>query len=300
MCVPFKTQTEVEKVNFFVQEHFNSDCYIEAISGGETAQAYKIRINGQFLVFKLTPNSTDLETEKLAITKFASHLIPIPTIIETGKYDENLFYSLSTIAQGVRFDLLDRVEQQQVLPNLLTTLGHIHRIDGDINRGYGYVNPNRGLAKKSWSEFMHDSFLHRPLIEHDSAEIRNLLRSCYNDFQSLSLKLPEVHQLVHGDYGFDNAFVSNGLVSAVIDWTHCKYGDPIYDIAWLSFFGNNSDVGDLYLEHTTPKFSLENLEERERCYQIAIAIRSIDFYYNSGQKESFDWAIARLKDLRSN
>ena len=42
--------------------------------------------------------------------------------------------------------------------------------------------------------------------------------------------------LLHGDYGFDNVLVDQGKISGVLDWANAKYGDFLYDVAWLDFW----------------------------------------------------------------
>src|SRR5207249_1974221 len=57
-------------------------------------------------------------------------------------------------------------------------------------------------------------------------------------------RCPEERQVVHGDYGYDNVLAEHGRVTGVLDWEALRYGDPLYDVAYLQLYlpGNEGIV----------------------------------------------------------
>lgn len=55
-------------------------------------------------------------------------------------------------------------------------------------------------------------------------------------FVWLLKNIPEIHAqpvLVHGDYGFHNFIIDQGVVSAVLDWEFTHIGDPAEDLGYI-------------------------------------------------------------------
>ena len=100
---------------------------------------------------------------------------------------------------------------------------------------------------------------------------------------------PEERSLVHGDYGFDNVLSDGAKITGVIDWGGSKYGDFLFDVAWLSFWSREIDYKNLYLEHIKKKrIHIENFSERMLCYKLFIGLGSLSFYAYSGQREKYE------------
>ena len=49
--------------------------------------------------------------------------------------------------------------------------------------------------------------------------------------------LPTERYLIHGDYGFNNVLADEGRVTAVLDWANAKFGDFLFDVAYLTNAG---------------------------------------------------------------
>ncbi len=67
-----------------------------------------------------------------------------------------------------------------------------------------------------------ERFLDRQYFDDILARMNYLLKYC-----------PEERYLVHADFGFGNVLAHEGKITAVLDWTEARYGDFLFDVAWL-------------------------------------------------------------------
>jgi hygromycin-B 4-O-kinase len=106
---------------------------------------------------------------------------------------------------------------------------------------------------------------------------------------------PEERWLVHGNYGFGNVLAREGRVTAVLDWIDAKYGDFVYDLAWLDFWAPQRDYPGHYLLRRPDKSpEIPRFAERLRCYKLYIGLDALRFFAKAGREDAYRFARERV------
>ncbi|OAH14281.1 hygromycin-B 4-O-kinase [Streptomyces jeddahensis] len=122
-------------------------------------------------------------------------------------------------------------------------LSALHSADTSGSEGYGVcVAPGKGACGSLREALLHGAghdwervarmatSQERQLLDANMAAVEPLLDLC-----------PDIRMQFHGDFGLGNTLASNGVVTAVVDWTHQGYGDPLWDVACLDLWWPTSD-----------------------------------------------------------
>lgn len=295
-----KTKIEQELVVDFLQEHFdNSITEIEFLKGGESSQAFSFNSNGENLVVRINTDDASFKKDAYVVDHFVTKQIPAPRIIEVGKFDDKLFYAISEKAEGRTVNTFSPDEYKKVLPEMLSILDSIHSTDIRDTSGYGKWKPEDGVGElDSWKESIlsvHEYVKDGNLFKNSFLE-KDVWDKVYLELEKLVDFCPEERYLVHGDYGSDNVVSDGEKITGVLDWAASRYGDFLYDIAWLSFWGTKRDPQKI-VENIYRGKDIPNFEERLLCYKLRIALGSLSFYAYSNQKEKYDLVKQRLLDL---
>lgn len=109
--------------------------------------------------------------------------------------------------------------------------------------------------------------------------------------------LPPVLGLVHGDFGSNNVLVQDGTISAVLDWSEARIGDPQYDVANILFWRSwlpCMEQQARYFEAEEPGVLRD--QARLRCYQLRIGLAVLNDALADGDAHLAEWAAGRLAD----
>lgn len=102
------------------------------------------------------------------------------------------------------------------------------------------------------------------------------------------------HSLLHGDLSDRNLFVSNGEVTAIIDWEDALIGDPVFDLAyWATFHPEelHSSLLDSYFTWTEKP---QDFHQRFWVYYLRIALSKLVQHHRRGTPD-LQPSIARIK-----
>lgn len=287
---------------FLAQELHGEVSNLKYIHGGESSQAFSFEVNGQELVIRINDRNPDgFQKDEYAFKHFSSVSIPVPEVIKIGHIN-GYYYCTSKKASGRTVGDFSEVERLKILPAILSVADKIHEISVSDKAGYGKWN-NDGIGiKNSWKESILcvDEYVwgtdNNPNYFATTFLDQNLWERAYNKMEELLKYCPEDRYLVHGDLGFDNVMSDGTKVTAVIDWADSRYGDFLFDIAWLSFWRIDNSYEEVCLAHYKNK-TIANLKERLQCYQIFIALNSLSFYAYSMQEEKTKFPTAKLLRL---
>jgi len=214
-----------------------------------------------------------------------------------GSYNEELSYALSEKAEGQRIDSIDPKGIKQLIPSIVSTLKSIHSAPIQKDTGYGFWSAEFSPASKSWGEFLLASALAQ-FPEGRTHPEKTEINSWRERFIELCSRVPDVHQLVHGDFGFGNAFANSEGVTSVIDWAESMFGDPLYDIAWIEFwYRDKSFLNEYLLQIQDSDFNRAGLDERMECYLLRTGLRSLYHFESSKQDAKGDWTVVRLREV---
>ncbi len=299
-----KTKIEQQVVISFLEQYFNvliSDLVF--IEGGEGSQAFSFSVKNKEYIIRANTRDESFKHDEYAYKNFQSIELPIPKIIEIGRLDDKHHFAISEKVEGKKIDAFSEEEQTTIRPKLLETLDTIHTTDISSTTDYGGWDSTGNGHHENWNSFLKSlkkwvepkdapSLFETTILEKDAWE------KVYNEILELVQYCPEDRHLIHGDYGFDNVFSNGESITGVIDWGEAKYGDFIYDCAWLSYWSKKHYYRDLLKKYYIEKqVSISNFDERMRCYELHIGLGALSFYANSHQDAKYHWNKERLLAL---
>jgi hygromycin-B 4-O-kinase len=295
----YKTNVSSEILDTFIAEHSQyGDIDLQTIANGELSQAYLFEAPTGPKVLRINKHSDEgFQKDKLAHDRFSSDLIPIPRIEEIGQFSDGSYYAVSERSRGKTLDSSAQEEIEAVKQSIIQTMEAIHATQ-PIGGGYGFIKLDGNGKYSSWHEAMDgDQYKEEepeklaacPFFQPDiyarlRAKIKEYYKFCPND----------TRQLVHRDYGFGNTLAEGDRITGVIDWHDAQYGDPMYDVAWLDFWGEFQQwphVAEDIKQHYIKQGRLpDNFDERLACYKLIIGANSMSFFAKSEQEDKYRWA----------
>jgi aminoglycoside phosphotransferase (APT) family kinase protein len=246
------------------------------------------------------------EKEAYVYDHFASSVIPIPRVVHLGRLMD-VHFAISEKAPGQNLLQIPRSEYLALIPRQIELLDAIHQIPVGDKPGYGIFD-GRGVAfwpswrshlafvreeepagdfYEGWHALFESSFLERDLFEHLYSQMMQLIGNC-----------PEERYLVHGGYGFGNVLAQDGRITAILDWMDARYGDFLFDAAWLDFWSPEDEWHARFQQHYE-RMSREvtSYSERILCYQCYIALEALKFNAKAADRASYDYTRQRILSL---
>lgn len=157
--------------------------------------------------------------------------IPVPRVVGIGKSrGGGSFFVMERVA-GLSLEYeddaraLDPVQRYEIGLQVIRTLARLHRLDPARVRlaapDTPYVERQVRRVSDTWLRVGSG-------CGHDAAwrAVRSRLLERTPQQQN-----PTV--VMHGDFRLSNLLISDGGISAVLDWELCTVGDPLVDLAWL-------------------------------------------------------------------
>lgn len=300
---PSITTTEVLTL---LQGHFTSPVtQLTAVQAGQVARTFSFRVAEQAYIIRF--NSPKLAgafaKEKYIFDHFSSPLVPVPTIVDLGEF-QTFSFAIAHKLPGVLLNKLPPTEYKQLMPAVVATLDAIHQVDVRHQPGFGHFNQHGSGESTSWHAHLTDVREEEPEDQFfgkwhhlfdDSFLKRGFFEAVYEQMSNALVYCPEERYLVHGDYGFDNVLVEGGIITGVLDWANAKYGDFLYDVAWLDLWSPDSDFQgqfrDYYLAHERP---VSHYTERIHCYQAYMGLNALRFFAKAGNRAAYGWVRERM------
>ena len=222
----------------------------------------------------------------------------------------NLHFAITEKAPGQNLLQIPRSDYVALIPELIRILDAIHQTQLGDRPGYGIFDGN-GVAQwpswkahlefvkdeepagdfyENWHSLFESSFLERELFDRVHSHMLQLITYC-----------PEERYLVHGGYGFGNVLAQDRKVTAILDWMNARYGDFLYDVAWLDLWSPQDEWRERFAEHYghTGR-AIPNYSERILCYQCYDALDGLRFYAKGGDRTGYDYIRGRILALLSD
>lgn len=286
----------------FLQNNFDENIIaVIPIKGGETSLAYFFATDNKEYVLRLNISSSSFEKDKYAYEHFNSDKIPVPKVAGLGQISKELYYAVTERATGDILDNIDKQTFQNILPQLISVLEEIHTIDITNKSGYGDWDKDGNAHYKSWREYIlhirnNDYYNWSRLIIEGKYD-KEVLKKAYNAIVKYVEFVSEERVLLHADYGFNNVLSDGIKITGVIDWGVSKYGDFLFDVAWLDYwsdFGYSKVFKEYY---QSIHKNIDKYEERLLCYKIYIGLGASGFFAKFGKQHSYEWTRDRLLKL---
>lgn len=257
---------------------------------GEWSQAYAYRHDGGEYVIRFGRYAEDFAKDRRA-AQYGSPALPIPMVTEIGEAFGGA-YAISERAFGEFIDDLDGAGMCAVLPSLFAALDAARRVDLLATQGYGGWDADGVAPRESWRAALlavaEDGSADR-IVGWRSGMMRSTVatQAFQEGLDRLHSLLPYVSEdrhLIHCDLLHFNVLVADDRISAVVDWGCSLYGDFLYDIAWIVFWGpwypawRGIDFkGEAAHHFRTIGLDVPDFEERLRCYQLHIGLDSLKY-----------------------
>lgn len=283
-----KTKIDQKFVLDFLKSNFASDIQsLTNIKEGETAQAFSFSSKKSDFIVRIHSRKHGFEKDEYAHIHFSSKNLPIPKTFKIGKLNDKFFYSITQKSKGKIIDHFKKEEVQKFMPELINTLHSIHNVNIGKTK-FGDWEIDGRANEESWNDSLlklverYDNYKNEDtdnvLLEEDVVK-QILIR-----YKKLIPYCPNISHLVHGDYGFNNLLSDGKKITGVIDWDLSKYGDFLWDVAWLSFWETKIDYAGIFLKYyKEKKIPVPNFDKRILCCKLNF------------RADFFKWNVLALK-----
>jgi hygromycin-B 4-O-kinase len=275
------------------------DVTLNPIAQGEDSLAFGVEADGGFYVVRVNRWQEGFLKDRYAHEQFASVSLPIPRVLSTGPIGEGLFYCISERATGSTLEDQAPSDVSQLVEGLFHAWTELARCDISNTSGYGWFDETGRAFAHSWREYLLSEAEGweklreegQELVGRDPGDLLDLYRSLIDS-------CPEERVLVHGDFGSNNVMVSEGQITAVLDWDHAMYGDPLFDVATARFWATWLDCMAQQIDFFDARLSqLPNYEDRVLCYALYAGFHS---FLEGGEHRDDDaarWCERRCREL---
>lgn len=203
------------------------------------SQVYSYTFNGLDYIIRINPNIEGFKKDEYAYKHFNSDIVPIPKVVEYGKFNDTHYYCISEKVKGITYEDSPEDVINKLLPDITLIKQTINKIDISNTTGYGTFDSETGNAPyNSWYEYI-SKVLNKNWEFVKSLDFMDgeLINQALNTFSNLLEYIPETRCLLHGDFGNNNIMVEDGKrFNAVIDWDEAGYGDPLKTVAGAYFW----------------------------------------------------------------
>lgn len=297
-----KTKIDKKIVLEFLISNFRPDIKaLDSVNGGEVSQAFSFLSKNNEFIIRVHPKKHGFEKDEYAYKHFNSEKIPIPKTFQIGKLNKSFYYSITEKIKGRIIENLAKDKIRKLVPQMIKVLDAIHNFDISDTNGFGKWDSNGNAPDANWKNCLLE--LAKRLNSYKNKKQEALLEeSVVNTilarFNQLIDYCPNSRYLIHGDFGSDNLLSNNNKITGVIDWELSRYGDFLYDVAWLDFWEMKVDYTDIFEKHYKKTgVSIPNFQERILCYKFHFGLGSLDFFSASGQKKKYNWTKEQLLKL---
>ena len=289
-------------IQTFLSNKLNSNIKLSPVIEGMDSQVYSYAFDGKDYIIRINPNLEGFRKDEYAYKHFNSDIIPIPKIVEYGKYNDTHYYCISEKVKGITYEDSPENVIIKLLPDITKIKQAINNIDISNTSGYGVFDSQTKNApyntnKEYTSSVLKNDFEKIKTFDFIDSE---LLDSALKTFQELLEFIPETRALLHGDFGNNNIIVAEdeSKFSAVIDWDCAAYGDPLETVAGAYFWSNWLLCADKVWHYwkeiyqNTPHFN-----EIIACYSLKDGLAEL--YENAIDKdfETIDYVQNRIREI---
>jgi hygromycin-B 4-O-kinase len=284
-----KTRVDVALVEQFLRNRFGSVAEMSTLAGGEISQAFSFVADGEKLVIRVCWFDRGFRKDRIAHDHFASPALPIPEVLDLGAFGEGLYYAITPFADGGEVRDLDR-------DSVVVLLDAIHGTDVSHSTGFGEWGEDGNGTFASWA----DAVEAEAQVDEAVFALPFVRRSIFDRLARGVAKnlpfVPDERRLVHGDFGFDNLFAEGDRITAVTDWAMSRYGDPLWDVAWVTSWTVDRSLADRYRAYAQAAGRhLVEFERRLTCYECRIALIALSFLAVTGREAIYRSHAAGLE-----
>lgn len=300
--IDLRAIVDLEQVQQLLNQHFSTPITdLAVVEGGQISRVFSFRAGEQEYIVRFNKDNmmtSNLPKEAYLYHKLAPLSIPIPPIVHVGRLGD-LHLAISPKMSGQRLETLSAQEVKTLLPQLIEILNIIHHADVSDTKGYGVFDYEGVGPNASWRNFLsnigkeedeRDYFGKWHHLFDDTFLERELFKDIYRHMQRLLDYCPTGRYLVYGSASLSNVLAQDGKITAVLDWVDARYGDFVYDIAYLDFWCPWLHVPEAFQQYSHKRqMEVPFYQERLLCYQCYLALGAIRFYAERGDENAYQW-----------
>lgn len=280
-----KTKYSVEYIKSFLEDKYKCEIVLNPVVEGMESQVYAFNYDNHDYIIRINPNIEGFKKDEYAYKHFNSDLIPIPRIIEVGKFSSD-YYCISERIKGITLEDSSEAVVVNLIGDIDKLWSNISSIDISSSSGYGVFSSETGNAPfSSWREYLLD-ILNKEKYDWEMIKKSDYIDSAVIDktinmFKELIEFVPNERKLRHGDYGSNNLLVAENelKITGVIDWDLSSYGDPMYEVASANFWSDWLLCMKKTADYWNELFKIfPNYQEIISCYQLHLGL--VEIYEN--------------------
>ncbi len=301
------TTPDVEAATRFLVARFQADpTSVSPLAAGAWSAPFAFRAAGRDLVARFSPLDGDFRKDAAA-ARFASAALPVPPVVEIGEAFGG-FFAITERRSGTYLEVATAPEARRLVPGVLAMLDAIRNADVWATTGYGSWGVDEVGAYATWREALLAIGVDRPSLRiHGWSEAIRRWPQAAAAFREAMAALELIaddttasRNLIHSDLLHGNVLVAGEAVTAVLDWGSALYGDFLFDLAWLWFWGRWSPAwADLdWLAEATRHYASIGLDvpdfvRRVRACALYIGLDGMTYQAWTGRGSDLAWTADR-------
>lgn len=283
----------------FLRSQFSPDASaLVYLSQGWFSQAYAFSAGGSEYILRLNEWEVDFKKDAFAAQHLDAPDLPVPPILNTGRFDRRFFYAIAPRCPGKGIDAWDLETKRRLVPALFAALDALRRVDASSCAGWGLMDGEFKGMFPSWRAYLHAVYNQKFSYEleelADTFFEPDLYWATVAAMERLFPFLPPQKWLIHGDFGGHNIISDGERLTGVLDWAEARLGDYLFDLANLEYWSEGIPYRELWREHAARQ-GLEEpyFEERMRCYNLYSA--ACDLRLSAHRNVYGDYLFAKAK-----
>jgi len=281
---------------------------VRQLGTGQIAATFSCTAKGESFVVQFAAPSMGVGVDVERRFRRGLHDVGVPLRHLVGEgLDQGLRWTIARKAAGETMSSLPTDAYERCLTSVFDTLLALASVDVSDTRGFGWIDENGRGRWDSWLE--HLRFVRREEPEemfygkwHELFETtflgRTVFERCYEKMVELIEGLEVPRALVHGGFGYGNVLIDGVKVSAVLDWQDARFGDPLFDLAYLDFWPSGFDLAARFETHCRERGTAQpDYRRRVMSYKYNIGLDAMRFFAVTDNRAGYDGAVRILSGL---
>nr|WP_295863394.1 aminoglycoside phosphotransferase family protein [uncultured Chitinophaga sp.] len=291
-----KPIVDIEQLTAAVISHYGKIDHMEPVQDGMESFAFRLVISGKKYVLRVNHQAEGFEKDDFVNRHLAGPGLPVPEIEAIGLLESGVAWCLSALAPGVTLQDLPAAYLPAVTAPLAAVMQAMAVAPLNKVTGFGPFNARGEGQYGSWSAYL-ESICGEVAYDWPAAGKRVPMKRIRPLQEHLMLAIqgiPEVRQLVHGDFGSNNVLTDGHVITGVIDWSEAMAGDSLYDTANIFFWRTWLNC----MEQQARYFEAQGIDKaRLDAYQLRIGLEEVYQAALAGDMDDMDWALVRCEHL---
>lgn len=271
---------------------------VERLVEGMESQAFRFQLDDVWFVLRVNPALRGFQKDAWAASALGGD-VPVPRVLSLGEADNGVAYCISEWLPGMTLEDLPVADAAAMVEEVDRVSRLIAATDVSAIDGFGDFDPDGCGPARRWQDVLEQTLedAHRDLLSVFGSRAPDVT-ALLSTYERLIDSCPEDRGLIHGDFGANNVLTDEGRITGVLDWDLAMVGDPLYDVANISFWATHLPCMEVQAEYFTRTLSdVPNYDERVACYALRIGLEEAREHVPEGDTAAAAWALRRSFDF---